>query len=120
MNIDDWITAGYKQFDIGESSIHNSADFGLQKLFSDEIGKRYYITVYVYDRSRYPGYPWNESEPQQYGFMPTSHFRLGGYEDYRYPFFNLEMNGTFTISECEDWFNKAWEMFGKPYYEKYY
>jgi hypothetical protein len=115
LNISDWTNAGYKRFTFS-SAINKNADFGLQKLFSDDIGKRYYITVYVYDRSKYPGYPWQEAEPQQYGFMPTCHF-LDGSDG---PFFNLEMNGTFTISECEVWFNRAWEIFGKPYYRKDY
>lgn len=115
MNLDDWLTAGYKRFALNDSPLDKNADFGLQKLISDDIGKRYFITVYVYDRSRYPGYPWKETNPQPYGFMPTSHF-LDGRDG---PFFNLEMNGTFTIAECEDWFNKAWEVFGKPYYERW-
>lgn len=120
ITLDDWLTAGYKRFALTDNPLNKHADFGLQKLFSDDIGKRYYITVYVYDRSHYPGYPWEESEPEPHGFMPTAQFHVGKTDDNsRYPFFNLEMNGTFTIAECEAWFNKAWEMFGKPYYSEW-
>ena len=119
MTLDDWLSAGYKRFEMNNSPINKSADFGMQKLFSDDTGKRYYITVYVYDRSRYPGYPWGKDDEPQYGFMPTTHYTVGKDDEYNYPFFNLEMNGTFTIAEAEAWFEKAWEMFGKPYYSEW-
>ena len=47
---EDWIAKGYKQF---KSTIKPLADFGLQKRFDDENGKRYFITVWVYDNSAY-------------------------------------------------------------------
>lgn len=115
--IDDWLSAGYKRFEFSkEGDIFKSADFGLQKLFRDDTGKRYYITVYVYDRTRYPGYPWNEALPAPYGFMPTAQFNLilGEHR----VFFNVEMNGKIDIAEMEVWYELLWEMYGKPYYSK--
>lgn len=114
--LDEWIAAGYKRFETRNNSLNKNSDFGLQKLFRDEIGKRYYITVYVYDRTRYPGYPWLEKEPQQYGFMPTAQFHTNDTT-----FFNIEMNqvsGPFNIAEMEEWFDSLWRFFGKPYYRK--
>lgn len=35
--------------------------------------------------------------------------------------FDVEMNWKFTIAECEEceeWFDKLWVLFGKPYYSK--
>jgi len=112
--LDDWIAAGYKRFKLHHTALDKNADFGLQKLFHDDSGKRYYITVYVYDRTRYPGYPWNEEAPDPYGFMPTAQFHIND----EAAFFNVEMNGKFTLAEMEDWFNRLWELFGKPYYRK--
>lgn len=113
--IDDWLSAGYKRFEFSkEGDIFKSADFGLQKLFRDDTGKRYYITVYVYDRSRYPGYPWEDALPEPYGFVPTTQFNLGE----NMAWFDVGMNGKFTIAECEEWFDKLWVLFGKPYYSK--
>jgi len=112
--LDDWIAAGYKRFELNESPLNKSADFGLQKLFRDDIGKRYYITVYVYDRTRYPGYPWHDAIPEPYGFMPTAQFHIKEES----AFFNVEMNGKIDIAEMEVWFEGLWNLFGKPYYRK--
>lgn len=48
----DFIKAGYRKFK-GYTG-HENSDYGLQKLIADEIGKRYYITVSVYDWTKYP------------------------------------------------------------------
>ena len=114
----EWLSAGYKRFELRDNALSKSADFGLQKLFRDDTGKRYYITVYVYDRTRYPGYPWQDALPEPYGLMPTTQFNVGEEDSYARPFFNIEMNGKFTVTEAEEWFNKLWELFGKPYYSK--
>ena len=112
----EWLSAGYKRFELHDKSLNKLADFGLQKLFRDDTGKRYYITVYAYDRSRYPGYPWEDALPEPYGFMPTAQFNLTLGE--HRVFFNVEMNGKIDIAEMEVWFELLWEMFGKPYYSK--
>lgn len=109
MDIKDWTDAGYKMFDVKVSYINRNADFGLQKCISDDKGKKYYITVYVYDREKYSG---DYNVVDRYGFMPTVHFDLRDNQ----PFFNVDMNGNFTINECELWFEGLFEFFGKPYY----
>lgn len=112
--INNWFSAGYKRFELADSPLNKSADFGLQKLFRDDTGKQYYITVYVYDRTRYHGYPWNDAFPEPYGFMPTAQFHI----NYESVFFNIEMNGKIDIAEMEVWFEGLWDLFGKPYYRK--
>lgn len=110
-SIEDFESAGYKRFAL--RTFTKNADFGLQKLFRDDDGKRYYITIYVYDRTLYPGYPWQESTPSPFGFMPTAQFVIGQ------AFFGVEMSGEFSVEECESWFDKLWVTFGRPYYERY-
>jgi len=101
MNPTDWLNAGYKRYEIPANSVmYNLVDFILQKSIKD-----YCITVYVYDRSKYQDYP--EAYTEQYGFMPTAHYSLG--EDA--PFFEVTMNGTFTVEECETGFEKLWNAF---------
>jgi hypothetical protein len=41
----DFIDAGYKRFN---PNGQKNADFGLQKLISDDKGKKYYLTVFAY------------------------------------------------------------------------
>jgi len=111
MKPEDWIDKGYKRFELVDGLFDRNADFVLQKCFKDEQGKKFYITVYVYDRDKY----LIKDHPDRYGFMPTAQFELRDNK----PFFNLEMNGTFTIDECERWFEDAFRFFGSPYYELY-
>jgi len=97
--LDDWLNAGYKGYEVpARSEAFKLADFLLQK----RIEEKYYITVCVYDHSRYPDYP--EAYTEQYNFMPTSRFSIG--EDK--PFFEVSMNGEFTVEECEMWLEKLW------------
>ncbi len=47
----DFLDKGYKKF----KSVLNNADFGLQRVVRDEEGnKKYFLTVYAYDFSKYP------------------------------------------------------------------
>lgn len=114
MDIKDWIDAGYARWETLGKEINRLADFGLQKCIRDDEGKRYYITVYVYDRTRYPGYPWKDEKPEPYGFMPTVQFSTEAG-----PIYDLTINGTFTVQSAESDIARLWEHFGRPYYERY-
>lgn len=114
MELKDWMAAGYQRWETSCKEIHKLADFGLQKLIRDDLGKKYHITVYVYDRTKYPGYPWLDTDPNPYGFMPTIQFTIPDGV-----FFDLTMNGEFTIRRVEDELENLWEHFGRPYYELY-
>ena len=115
MTNNDWLEAGYKVYTTPRLDVNRLADFILQKRFDDEEGKKYYITVYAYDWSKYPP-PHNKAGV---GYMPTAQFNLGDDK----PFFNVEMNGlhswTGDVSAVEDWFEALWKLFGCPYYEKW-
>lgn len=111
----EWIDRGYRRYDISESSreINKLADFLLQKRFDDNIGKKYYITVYCYDRKRYP--KEHQVNLPEYGYMPTSHFSLRDNQ----PFFEIQMNGISDIDQVEKYFELFWSALNEPYYEKF-
>ena len=119
ITVEDWIAAGYKKHSPGVIDRH--AAFLLQKRFDDEVGKKYFITVYVYDRDLYPDHVKEHvAHIPRFGFMPTAHFSLG---DNR-PFFSIDMNGIesseVTIADVEQYFERFWNFFDRPYYEEFH
>ena len=114
MNNDDWLAAGYKRYEVKDKPMNRLADFLLQKRFDDERGKKYFIVVYCYDKSKYPP-PHNIGV----GYMPAAQYSLGD----NLPFFNVEMNGIEGwgggVEGVEGWFDRLWVLFGRPYYERW-
>lgn len=118
IDVQEWIDHGYRRHEVSENSrvINKLADFILQKRFDDEVGKKYFITVYCYDRSKYPTHAREHvKDLPRYGYMPTMHLALG---DSR-PFFTIEMNGIASIDEVESYMEKFWDFLNQPYYEKF-
>lgn len=119
MTPDDWVAAGYKRFDVANKEMNKLADFLLQKRFDDDEGKKYFITVYCYDRTKYPEPYRSHVGINTIGYMPTAQFVLGD----NLPHFDIEMNGiesmTGGIKAVEDWFEVFWKVFRQPYYEKW-
>jgi hypothetical protein len=119
MTPDDWIAAGYKRHDVAKKEMNKLADFLLQKRFDDDEGKKYFITVYCYDRTKYPEPYRSHVEGNTIGYIPTAQFVLGD----NLPHFNIEMNGIELlqggIKAVEDWFEVFWKVFRQPYYEKW-
>ena len=119
MTPDDWIAAGYRRHEIRNKEMNKLADFLLQKRFDDDEGKKYFITVYRYDSTKYPESYIRFFETKPIAYMPTAHFVLGD----NLPHFNIEMNGiesmTGGIKAVEDWFEVLWKVFRQPYYEKW-
>lgn len=116
MEVQEWIDRGYRRYEVPENSreFNKLADFILQKRFDDEVGKKYYITVYCYDRSKYPDHALEHvKDLPRYGYMPTVHLALRDNQ----PFFGIEMNGITSIDEVESYMEKFWLMLNKPYYE---
>lgn len=119
ITIENWIEAGYRKHSAGIIDKH--AAFILQKRFDDEVGKKYFITVYVYDRDLYPDHMKEHiGHIPRFAFMPTAHFSLHDNK----PFFNIEMNGIetseMTVTEVEEYFERFWNFFEKPYYEEFH
>jgi len=115
LTVQDWINQGYKKF----TSAHKEyADYGLQKLIKDEIGKKYHITVWVYENSN-KGY-FREGM-QEVSFAPDVQFRIHK-EDEELPTVNMEfiLNNSSTIQEVQEMIEGYWLSSGKPYYEVYY
>ena len=108
MTPEDWINAGYKEFSIPKiNKTYRLADRAFQKFFEDEVGKRYALTVYAYDRSVF-----HICDIEPWGFSVDVQFKLGDSE----PFFNVQMNAINSVEECEAWFEKIWVVLDKPYY----
>jgi hypothetical protein len=113
--VQDWIDLGYKKFN---STFKEYADYGLQKLIKDEVGKKYFITVWVYENSK-KGYFREGMQPTS--FSPEVQFRLYK-NDEELPTVNMDfiLNSASTIKEIEDMIEWYWLYSGKPYYEVYY
>ena len=115
--VEEWIANGYRRYEVLHAKeLHKLADFILQKRFDDEVGKKYFITVYCYDRSKYPQeMSAHIKNLPRYGYMPVVNFNLGD----NMPFFNIEMNSVKSIDEVEDYFEGFWRHLKSPYYEEW-
>lgn len=111
LTVADWTERGYRRCEVGPNrEINKLADFLLQKRIDDDIGKRYYITVYCYDRSRYPDYM--QDHMSAVGFMPTAHMSIDSG-----PHFEFTVNACDSIDPVETYFDQFWRVVGQPYYE---
>lgn len=115
ISVQTWLDRGYRRYEVnsGNRYIMKNCDFMLQKCFEDEKGKRYFITVYCYDRKNYP--TEHQVNQPKIGYMATSQFVI---DDNR-PFFNIEMNSIDSIEEMEQYYELFWETLKRPYYEPY-
>ena len=113
---DDFLSAGYKQFTT--HSWMNSSDYGLQKKFTDEIGIKYFITVYAYDHKLKPY--WNEQKYRmpEVSFTPDIQFRRDSTNKVTLDI-QLLINRTTTVQEIEDEVYNLWLVIGGDYYELY-
>lgn len=113
--VQEWLDKGYRRYEVAPNNreLNKLASFMLQKRLDDEKGKKYFITVYCYDRKNYPDYMRNNMP--EIGYMPTAHFSL---RDDR-PFFNIEMNAPNSVEEAESYFELFWETLNNPYYEEW-
>ncbi len=111
LTVEQFLENGYKRFENKGKQV-SSADFGLQKRIEDDIGKKYFITVWVYDWTKYPWY----NHPKKLSFAPDVQLQLQSGMHV-----NMEMllNDDSTIEEIEAFFEKAWVEFDCQYYEKW-
>lgn len=109
LTVKDFTDSGYKQF---PSSGLNNSDFGLQKLISDDFGKRYYITVWAYDWSKYPQY----NHPRKISFSPDVQLRL---ENGTNIDVQILLNPDSSIQDIQSFYNEMWEKFNCQYYERW-
>lgn len=112
MTPEDWEAKGYKRFQSGHK--FKLEDFGLQKRIDDEKGKKYFITVYVYDRSRYPDFPLNTND--RWGFMPELYFNRP--DDLISTTTTMHLHNH-SIEQVEEEAEKLWVHFGSYYAEKW-
>lgn len=108
---EDFLANGYKRYDGGSTRL-KYADYLLQRCIQDEIGKKYYITVFVYDCSRY-----NHPHLAGLGFMPEVQFR----EDGVCPTIDVTFHDdeSTTVDSLEAFFENLWAHLGKPYVDRH-
>jgi len=111
---EDWIAAGYKQFS-HVSHVRSYARFGLQKLFSDSKGKRYYLTVFVYDNRKYERNAYMQLP--DYTFEPDAQFT---FDDKPTINISIGLSGSnWSIAGVEKQVEELWVAVGMPYYDSY-
>jgi hypothetical protein len=118
MKLNDWTERGYRRYEVAHNNreMNKLADFILQKRIDDKRGKKYFITVYCYDRTKYPDPHREFFKDRPIGYMPTVQMVLGDDK----PHFNIEMNGDFFfVDEVEAYFEKFWNLLERPYYEEF-
>jgi len=102
--------AGYKKWNMGISAY---AMFMYEKCVEDEIGKKYFIHVDVFD-----SYP--NQEPGTHNFSPQVQYRD---EKDTVPTVNMSYLGRhpndYTVEDIENFFDRAWLFMDKPYYERW-
>ena len=111
---EDFIAAGYHKF-TGYTG-HYNADFGLQKLIADDIGKRYYITISVYDNSKFKDSHPTYFKEQPWSFTPHVQFVICSRITTSIEF--LITTDT-TIAEIEEYFDRIWTRMNCEYYERF-
>jgi len=103
--------AGYIRY---KCSISQHAEFLMQKRVEDSNGTKYFISIDVY--AAYP----NQS-PSTLNFEPHVQFVDNEPDD---PFLRPTVNMTYLddkntmLQDVENFFERAWEFMGKPYYER--
>lgn len=101
---------GYRRFDT-RTEPFKLADYLLQKCIRDDKGKKYYITVYVYDRSKY-----NHPYITGLGFQPEEQFREDGVTSTVDDTYHDDENT--TVESMEEFFDALWAHLGKPYCDR--
>ncbi len=113
------IDNGYKIFKSGFSySIR-----GFQKRFDDEIGQKYFITIWHWNHGKQ--HPEWKDAPNRDSYQFTTQLRLNKRVkeltvdiDVAAKVLPDEYDGEIsTLSEIEELFDKTWNDMGKPYYE---
>lgn len=110
LTVQDWLDRGYIQFP--QQGEFNNADFGLQKRIDDEHGKKYFITVWVYDWSKYP----NVYQHRRYSFEPDLQFKL---PDGMYFNVKLLLDNEATVESVEKTIEEMWNNLECQYYERW-
>jgi len=109
-----WIDSGYEKFS-AVRHVKPYAAFGLQKLISDHIGKRYYITVFVYDNTNHKASGRMPETSPDYSFSPDVQFS----GEINTTCVELIMHENSTIKDVEIHFDILWNALGKPYDETF-
>jgi hypothetical protein len=105
LTVEDWLEAGYNRFD-QVTHIKKYASFGLQKCIRDDLGKKYFITVYVY-KMYDPNYGTITSFAPDAQFLNDESYAVNT---------EIIMHSSTSIQDVEDVIEKLWIAVGQPYY----
>ena len=112
-----WIAEGYRKHNVNPIMSQN-ADYILQKLFSDDAGKRYYLTVYVYENYNKDYYLRYNAQCRGalplYSYTPDVQLSPEGECTVNV---QLLMDRDSTIDSVEGQVYDLWVNLGCPYYE---
>lgn len=102
---------GYKPFQ--QRNLKEFTNSFYQKLFRDDIGKKFYLTLACYDnkdiQQRFP-----DSNTPDFSYEPDVQFT-----DAKGNTFNASMLSPKSVDEMEDFFEALWQKMECEYYEKW-
>ena len=103
--------AGYKPYG---NTLSRYALYGMEKRIEDQFGTKYFIHVEVFEP-----YPNQDRESYNFDvavqFIDNDYFEVG-----KKPTINMTYldDADTTIEDIEEFFERAWEFLGFPYYER--
>lgn len=106
---DQLIAAGYIPFK--QKHLRSYTDNFYQKLVADVVGKKYYITVAVYDNRQY-----QDRLPQ---LEDLSYRPFVQFTDYNGLVFDVEIHSPKSVEEIDQFCDKIWCSLVCSYYEQY-
>lgn len=112
LTVEDFLEAGYKRFE----QTYNSADYGLQKCIRDDKGKKYYITVFVYEHFKNE-YFKSVPNMQRFSFSPNVQYKEKDENGITTDVSLIVDYSNTSIKAIEDRFEMLWKAL---YYGEYY
>ena len=111
LTIESLLAAGYKAYGKSGAARFKNADDLYQKCIRDDKGKKYYITIYMYD--------WRETvlPYRKINFMPEVQFRDPSDKCPTIDVTYFDDKNT-TVESLESFFDSLWVWHGSNYYEE--
>jgi len=117
MKPEDFIKAGYREHKSKSYETLKMTDTLLQKRIDDEIGKKFFIDVWVYDNKYYKETGKFPKDSPDFSFQPEVQF----YSKEDEPMFNCMcfMGDKQSVEDVEEFFAELWAKMNLGYYERF-
>ena len=116
MTLDELEQAGYRKHVSQSYDIFKKTDTLYQKLIKDEVGKKYYIDVWVYNNLAYKREGRMPPTSPDFSFQPEVQF----YGENDEVLFGVIYAGSkSSVREIEDFFEGVWFYMNCGYYQRY-